>query len=77
MKTKTATSKLVDAIDHGEAHHERSPWRIRKGKCQVGNPVLSSTGSPIMHKGALRLTWREITTEAAMSLWRSTGWILD
>lgn len=76
-KTATKTSSLHDAMRHGEAQHERSPWRIRNGRLQAGRPVLDRGGRPKEDRdGALRLIWHEITAEIARKTWSSTGWIL-
>lgn len=74
---KTPTTRLDEALAHGTARHERSPWRIRKGKCQVGAPVVKD-GLPKKTKdGDLVLTWRPVTEDLAKRTWSSTGWILE
>lgn len=74
-KTKSRSS-FDEAIAHGSAHHERSPHRIHKGKCQIGRPVITD-GDTTLEKGELKLSWHPITEEEARKAWKMTGWILD
>ncbi len=76
-RTTTGPTRLDDALEHGDAHHERSPWRIRKGKCQVGRPVLDSEGNPKKKAGKAVLTWHNISKAQARKDWMPSGWILE
>lgn len=76
-ETKTKIVRLGVAIAHGYAHHQRNPWRIRKGQCEVGTPAFTKNGQPRLVKGEIKLVWRTIEQREAEATWSSTGWILD
>lgn len=81
MKRKTATKtrnkyrRIEEALEHGEAIHDRSPWVISAGKCFVGRPMLDSSQRLIRDsQGVLKLEWTEVSIEFAKSNWNPIGW---
>jgi hypothetical protein len=80
--TSPDTVTLSEAVDHGRAHHARSPHRIRKkGRevlFEVGGPIFGEGGAPEHDEdGELLMSWREVPISRVEKDWDADGWVLD